>query len=75
MYVVCNVVGQVNIVQELPRQLVTHENFIKYELIATQLHLPSKLSKVLNVHEIFAPAHHIIFMEHIFTVEKLLYDI
>lgn len=44
---------EVNIVQELPRQLVTHENFIKYELI------------VLNVHEIFAPAHHIIFMEHI----------
>lgn len=24
---------EVNIVQELPRQLVTHENFIKYELI------------------------------------------
>lgn len=26
---------------------------------------PKVLTKVLNVHEIFAPAHHIIFMEHI----------
>ncbi|CAJ1365863.1 unnamed protein product [Effrenium voratum] len=44
---------EVKLVQDLPRQLVKHENFIKYELI------------VLNVHGIFAPAHHIIFMEHI----------
>lgn len=28
---------EVNIVQELPRQLVKHENFIKYELIVLTL--------------------------------------
>ncbi|CAE7751397.1 CIPK11 [Symbiodinium sp. CCMP2456] len=44
---------EVKLVQELPRQLVIHDNFIKYEMI------------VLDVHEILSPAHHIIFMEHI----------
>ncbi|CAE7236269.1 CIPK20 [Symbiodinium pilosum] len=44
---------EVKLVQELPRQLVIHDNFIKYEMI------------VLDVHELFSPAHHIIFMEHI----------
>mmetsp|Transcript_54998 Transcript_54998/g.103032 ORF Transcript_54998/g.103032 Transcript_54998/m.103032 type:complete len:389 (-) Transcript_54998:58-1224(-) len=44
---------EVRLVQELPRQLVIHDNFIKYEQI------------VLDVQEKFSPAHHIIFMEHI----------
>ncbi|CAE7258949.1 CIPK11 [Symbiodinium necroappetens] len=44
---------EVKLVQELPRQLVIHDNFIKYEMI------------VLDVHETLSPAHHIIFMEHI----------
>eukprot|EP00930_Biecheleria_cincta_P064880 TRINITY_DN50569_c0_g1_i1.p1 TRINITY_DN50569_c0_g1~~TRINITY_DN50569_c0_g1_i1.p1 ORF type:complete len:396 (-),score=60.24 TRINITY_DN50569_c0_g1_i1:450-1610(-) len=45
--------SEVKLVSELPRQLVIHPNFIKYELI------------VLDVKDKFSPAHAIIFMEHV----------
>eukprot|EP00440_Ansanella_granifera_P071805 gb/GFBE01077924.1/.p1 GENE.gb/GFBE01077924.1/~~gb/GFBE01077924.1/.p1 ORF type:complete len:390 (+),score=68.68 gb/GFBE01077924.1/:1-1170(+) len=44
---------EVKLAQELPRQLVAHPNFIKFELI------------VVNVNELLSPVHHIIIMEHI----------
>jgi len=44
---------EVRLVEELPRQLVAHENFIKFEMI------------VLDVFPVLSPAHHIIIMEHI----------
>eukprot|EP00928_Gymnodinium_smaydae_P053604 TRINITY_DN37556_c0_g1_i1.p1 TRINITY_DN37556_c0_g1~~TRINITY_DN37556_c0_g1_i1.p1 ORF type:complete len:404 (-),score=92.59 TRINITY_DN37556_c0_g1_i1:136-1347(-) len=45
--------AEIRLVQTLPRELVVHPNFIKYELV------------VLDINSLFAPAHHIIFMEHI----------
>jgi serine/threonine protein kinase len=44
---------EIKLLQQMPRRLVGHPNFITYEMI------------VLNVQGHLAPAHHIIFMEHV----------
>jgi len=44
---------EVKLLKKMPRSLVMHQNFLTYEKI------------VLDVHAHFAPAHHIIIMEHV----------
>lgn len=44
---------EIKILQQMPRQLVVHPNFLSYELI------------VCNAHSKFSPAHHIIVMDYV----------